>query len=245
VVDPAEAVRFVCREYGDAAVLVDVHAAEYEDRWSAAQGLGTALRDARIAGVVDVVASYHNVFVSFDPLTVSPEAIRDEVDRLGGPRIDPGTAQTFLVPVVYGGEYGPDLDDVAAELSLSAHEVVDVHTSGPWVVRFCASPLGAPMMDGPRMPQSVRRMREPRARVEPGSVALSGFQTTIYPPASPGGWRLIGRTPATLFDLGRDPMVAHRPGDAIRFVPIPESDWADWSGPLRVDDSADPAREQS
>lgn len=220
-------------EYGDAGLLVHVEVADPEVRWSVAQGLARSLQSSPPPGFTDLVASFADLFVAFDPLVTDHAAFEDTVRRrvgaVAGLGLDP---REYLVPVVYGGEFGPDLDGVADELGVTPEQVVDMHSGTPWTVRLCGAPAGAPMMDGPRMPAPVARRAEPRVRVESGSVAISGFQSVIYPVASPGGWRLIGRTPAELVDARRDPIVEYRPGDRLRFVPVPAGSWTDWRGPL-------------
>jgi allophanate hydrolase subunit 1 len=88
------------------------------------------------------------------------------------------------------------------------------------------------------LPAEVPRMRSPRTRIPPGSVAVSGRQSMIYPVPSPGGWRLLGRTPVTLFDLADPDLVTYRPGDRVRFVPIEADDWDDHTGRLVPDGPA-------
>jgi KipI family sensor histidine kinase inhibitor len=222
-------------EYGDAGLLVDVLDDDYRTRWAATQAIGGALRESPPAGLVDVVASYQNVFVSFDPLVTDHAAIRTAVEALSRTEQGLAAARRFVVPVVYGGAFGPDLEAVAAVVGLSAEEVVARHTGQDWTVRFVGSPVGAPMLDGPRMPSSIPRLTEPRARVEAGSVAVSGFQSMVYNAPSPGGWQLIGRTPAALFDLAHPPHVPYRAGDLIRFTPISPGDWDHWRRPLVTD----------
>ncbi len=216
--------RLTFKEYGDAALLVDLVGGSYDDRWSMSQALGRALRGHCPPGYVDAVASYQNVVVFFNPILTDAAAVESDVRRLLDrvPRCPP--AATHEILVLYGGQHGPDLDAVAAELHLTPQEVVQRHTSTEWVIRFVGSPTGAPMMDGWDVPASVARLARPRARVEPGSVGVSGMQSTIYNAPSPGGWRLIGRTPQQLFDRDRTPPVAYAPGDRIRFVPVEHSD---------------------
>ncbi len=222
----------LCHEYGDAALLVDLLEGGYEDRWAAAQRIGQALRDSPPPGFVDVVASFQNVFVCFDPLITDHADVRAAVEELAGHAADPPPSRRFDVPVVYGGEAGPDLDDVAAVCGQAADDIVSAHSGADWVVRFLASPAGAPMLDGPRLPVSIPRLATPRPRLLPGSVGVSGFQSIVYNGPSPGGWRIIGRSPAKLFDARQPPHVACRPGDRFRFVPIAAEDWTDWSRPL-------------
>lgn len=213
-------VRLVCHEYGDAGLLVDVHDDDPEARWAATRDLGRSLREGGVPGVVDVVASFVNVFVQLDPLVTDHDAIRAVVDDLVTRPGEVPEPRTFDVPVVYGGEHGPDLGTVAAALDLAPGEVVELHSSQPWTVRFVGSPLGAPLMDGPSIPASVPRLATPRVRMEPGSVGMSGTQSIIYNAASPGGWQIVGRTPLVLFDVTTPPHVPYRAGDLLRFVPI-------------------------
>lgn len=220
--------RLIFREYGDAALLVDVVGGDYEGRWSTARSMGAAIWATQRRGIIDAVASYQHVFVSFDPLLTDHESVCAVLTSLAARGDDPLAPRRVEVPVVYGGDHGPDLADVARLLHTTEEAVVELHTGTDWTVRFVGSPLGAPLMDGPRMPASVPRLAEPRTRVEPGSLALSGFQSIIYNAASPGGWRVIGRTPVRLFDLDRAPQVPYQAGDLIRFRRIESHEWADW-----------------
>lgn len=209
---------YVCLDYGDAAVLVHANGKSYEQRWSLAKALGAKLSSISPAGVVDVVTTYEDVAIFFDPRLTSTSEIRRFV--LGGeaawnaPTAD---ATHFDVPVVYGGTCGPDLPSVAADLGMSPEALVSLHTSQPWTIRFVGSPLGAPFLDGPEMHGSIPRLAQPRARVAPGSVAMSGRQTTIYNAASPGGWRIIGQTALSLFDRDSVPPIPYRAGDTVGF----------------------------
>lgn len=204
-------------DYGDAALLVTFAEGDRDGLWAATQSLGSAVREARPDGLVDVVATFTHVFVSFDPVVTDRAALRALVDGL-----DAGTAlappREHEIPLVYGGDDGPDLEEAAHELGLSPAELADLHRAGDWVIRFLAAPAGAPMMDGPRYPSPVARRPEPRLRVPAGSVGISGHQTIIYPVEAPGGWRIIGRTSKRLVDPAAEPMHTHSPGDRVRFV---------------------------
>ena len=218
----ASQVRLLCHEYGDAGLLVDVLSDDPEARWAATRDLGQALRGAStpdVPGVVDVVASFVNVFVQFDPLRTDHEAMRAAVEALAARPSEVAEPRELEIPVSYGGDDGPDLAGVAAALDLSPAEVVELHSSTPWTVRFVGSPLGAPLMDGPTIPASVPRLANPRVRMEPGSVGMSGTQSIIYNAASPGGWQIIGRTRQQLFDVHTPPHVPYRAGDRLKFVP--------------------------
>ncbi len=227
----------VIREYGDAGLLVEPEG-DHDQAWATAQGLVASLADDLPDGVVDVVASFRHAFVVFDPVRTDHAAVeaalRSRLDRSPPDR----TPRSFSVPVLYGGDAGPDLADVAGELGLTTDELVALHSGGPWVLRFVGSPVAALFVDVPALPGEVPRMRSPRTRIPPGSVAVSGRQSMIYPVPSPGGWRLLGRTPATLFDLADPDLVPYRPGDRVRFVPIGADAWDEHAGRLEPDGPA-------
>ena len=126
------------------------------------------------------------------------------------------------IPVVYGGEHGPDLGDVAHHSGLTPQQVVELHASVDYVVWFLGFQPGFPYLGG--LPESLitPRRAEPRLLVPAGSVGIGGAQTGIYPLATPGGWQLIGRTSLKLFDPAKNEPVLLRPGDTVRFIPQKE-----------------------
>ncbi|MCW2762090.1 MAG: hypothetical protein JWR85_2291 [Marmoricola sp.] len=222
------AARLDLRPYGDAGLLAGVLGDDYESQWHTTQALAAAMREANPAWLVDLVATYDHLFVAFDPgLCDHPgvEALLQQLDNsldegsIAGGILD---GRTFRVPVLFGGEAGPDLDAVAGELDVSADALVDRLTAPSWRLRFVASPVGTPFTDTPTWDVTVPRMKVPRVAVPAGSIALSGSQSIIYPVTSPGGWRLVGRTPLRLVDPGAGPekMVAYRAGDWLEYVPI-------------------------
>jgi KipI family sensor histidine kinase inhibitor len=221
--------------YGDAALLVEPTGSD-DERWATAQALGRVLVADPPPGFVDVVASFRHAFVTFDPVRTDHDtmavALRDLLDRATPPQ----DQRTFTIPVVYGGEHGPDLDDVAAILGLTPQQVVDLHTREPWLLRFVASPVAAPFVELADVPASIPRVPSPRVRIPPGSVAMSGRQSMIYPVGSPGGWRLVGRTPLQLFDLTDPDVVPYRAGDLLRFRAVAADAWDDLVGQAAAPD---------
>jgi len=221
--------------YGDSALLVRAAPGSRERRWRTVQRLADAVQSDAVPGVRDLVATYDCLLVEFDCGRTDHDAVAGAVRRAAtrvgddGPVVPP---RRFRIPVLYGGEHGPDLPEVADQLGLTADEVVRRHAGTEWVVRFLGAPVGAPMLDGSPFPSSVSRCPRPRTRVPAGSVAVAGAQAVIYPVASPGGWRLIGRTPLRLVDVARRPHVPYRPGDRFQFVPVPEASWAEDAGEL-------------
>jgi biotin-dependent carboxylase-like uncharacterized protein len=129
------------------------------------------------------------------------------------------------VPVLYGGEFGPDLDEVAARAGMSADEVVATHAGTEYRVYMMGFMPGFPYLGGMSPRIATPRLGTPRIAVPAGSVGIAGGQTGIYPTESPGGWRLIGRTPMHLFNAARTPPAAIEAGDHVRFVSIGRAEY--------------------
>jgi len=124
------------------------------------------------------------------------------------------------VPVSYGGEAGVDLAELAAAAGLSEQQFADRHSGARYSVAFLGFSPGFPYLFGLPKELAAPRLASPRTSVPAGSVAIGGPWSGIYPAAGPGGWRLIGRTPLSLFDPAAEPPAALRPGDEVRFVPV-------------------------
>jgi KipI family sensor histidine kinase inhibitor len=180
-----------------------------------------------VRAVVNVHPAYASILIDFDPLeTGHRELERAAVELYAQAATAPlPTPRTVEIPVCYGGEYGPDLDDVAAIAGRSPSEVAAIHSGADYLVCFLGFSPGFPYLSG--MPESIAasRLATPRSRVPAGSVAIGGRQTGVYPLASPGGWRIIGRTPLRLFQPFADPPVLLRMGDHVKFVPISKGDF--------------------
>jgi KipI family sensor histidine kinase inhibitor len=178
-----------------------------------------ALRGA--PAVVNVHPAYASVLIDFDPLTATHQeierAVRDAFERAAGPITD---ARTVEIPVRYGGEDGPDLEEVARLTRRSCEEVIAIHSGADYLVYFLGFSPGFPYLGGMPEAIAVPRLDTPRRSVPAGSVAIGGRQTGVYPMASPGGWRIIGRTDLRLFDAEAEAPVLLRMGDHVRFVPI-------------------------
>ncbi len=175
-----------------------------------------------IPGIVECVPTYRSLLVRYDPLQVDPGALRGELLALARSSVvhdAPPPGRLITVPVRYGGTHGPDLEDVARHCGLSADEVVRLHTEPLYQVAMLGFAPGFTYLLGLPPALTTPRLPTPRLRVPPGSVGIAGGQTGIYALATPGGWRIIGRTTLRLFDPARaDPFLIHA-GDRVRFVP--------------------------
>ena len=130
----------------------------------------------------------------------------------------PPPGRLIQVPVRYGGEYGPDLDDVARHAGLTADDVVRLHTGAEYAVYMVGFSPGFPYLAGLPERLAMPRLDSPRQAVPIGSVGIGGRQTGIYPVETPGGWRIIGRTSLRLFTPDADPPTLFQLGDRVRFV---------------------------
>lgn len=170
-----------------------------------------------VRGILDAIPGYNTLLVEFDRAVTSAARVRKLVERHfeAGSESAAG-ARAVTVPVVYDG---PDLEDVAARAGLTPDEVVRVHAASEYHVYAVGFTPGFPFLGDVAPEISTPRLHEPRARVPAGSVGIADGQTGIYPLASPGGWRLIGRTTETVYDPHRDRPFLLEPGDRVRFVP--------------------------
>jgi len=177
-----------------------------------------------VRGILNLHPGYASVMVDFDPrLFTYAEAEAVVRERLAAHEDEAAPPPREIeIPVVYGGDGGPDLGDVARHTGLSPERVVELHVAADYFVYFVGFSTCFPYLGGLPPALATPRLSAPRKHVPVGSVAIGGAQAGIYPLASPGGWRLIGRTPLRLFDPERTPPPLLRMGDRVRFIPIAE-----------------------
>lgn len=195
------------------------------DSPSEAQALAAHLR--KDEDWLEVVAGIDSVAVRFDASVVDTQMVRQRIDDLlaGGIPPLPSQEERLEIPVVYGDEYGPDLDDVCHTLGLSNDELVALHTGTDYPVEMIGFTPGFAFVGGLDERLRVPRRKEPRQHVEPGSIGIADGRTGVYSLASPGGWMLIGRTPRKLFDANAADPFPIRAGMRIRFVAISADDF--------------------
>jgi len=192
------------------------------------QNLAAHLSAAQLPGVFDVVPAFTTVALHYQPLAFprrqGPASLQlaRRVEQLlqGGIPELAVNEEVIEIPACYGGDYGPDLEDVARQCDLTADEVVELHTAVPLSLYAYFFSPGNPFF-GPLDPRlQVPRRATPRLRVEAGSVAIANGISSIYQTALPGGWNVIARTPWSMFDLNKTPPTRIRPGTRVRFRPI-------------------------
>jgi KipI family sensor histidine kinase inhibitor len=207
------------REAGDSALLLELDAVIDPRVNARAIAIARAVVAARVPGVRDVVPTFCAVGVYFDPLVADVGRIESLLRQaMEVPVADPAGAHVDI-PVAYGGEFGPDLPEVAAFGRLTGEQVVHLHASRLYRVFMLGFLPGFPYLGVVDDRIAAPRRASPRIRVPAGSVGIAGMQTGIYPRDSPGGWQIIGRTPMRLFDQDRVPPALLSPGDTVTFVP--------------------------
>lgn len=178
-------------------------------------------------GIVDVVPTFRSVTIHFDPLQWDMASLAERLRVLPCPRpsITESSGTLHEIPVLYGGDYGPDLDDVAAHAGLEPSTVIRLHAAVQYHVYMIGFTPGFPYL-GLVPPQlAIPRLSTPRPRVPAGSVGIADRQTGIYPIATPGGWRLIGQTPIRLYHPKKATPFLFKPGDRVQFRPIKEDEF--------------------
>jgi KipI family sensor histidine kinase inhibitor len=197
--------------YGSRALLVEA------DRPEQVLPLAAAVHD--VPGVVEIVPAARTVLLRFTDAAAARSARERlaDLDLDDAPVVPPATgAGQLVLDVDYDG---PDLDAVAAELGRTPDDVVRLHSEAAYVVAFCGFAPGFAYLRGLPGSLHVPRLAEPRSRVPSGSVGIADEFTGVYPRSSPGGWRLLGRTAAPLWDSRREPPALLTPGATVRFRP--------------------------
>jgi inhibitor of KinA len=171
--------------------------------------------------ILNLHPAYESLLIRFNPLVESHAEIEALVRKQLQARLpDLPERKQLDVPVCYGGVFGPDLEEVARLTQLTPAEVIEIHSSVNYKVYFLGFAPGFPYLGGMDRRLVVPRLDSPRKEVARGSVGIAGEQTGIYPVSSPGGWRLIGRTPLRLFRPDEPNPSLILPGDWLRFRPI-------------------------
>ena len=190
-----------------------------------AQALAQQLRASGVW--LDVVPGIDSVVVRFDAARVEATTAQREIEKSMAAGIVPLPApdELIVVPVVYGGEHGPDLEELCRSVGMTPDEFIALHTGSEYTVDMVGFTPGFAFIGGLDERLRISRRKEPRLRVEAGSVGIADGRTGLYAMASPGGWTLVGRTPHKLFDANADEPFVLRAGMRIRFKAIDAGEW--------------------
>lgn len=219
---------FEIKPLGDGAVHIRFGEDISDHVFQEVQSFSAKAFRAKKKGVTELVPTYTSVTVYYTPewdyRTITEwlhrlycEETAEESETAGAKLVD--------IPVCYGGEFGPDLDHVAAYHGLTPEEVIEKHTAPEYTVYMIGFMPGFPYLGGLDSGLATPRLSSPRSVVPKGSVGIAGGQTGLYPLQSPGGWQLIGRTPLAMFNASADPPTLLRSGDRVRFFAVSKQEY--------------------
>ncbi|MHC1746033.1 MAG: 5-oxoprolinase subunit PxpB [Negativicutes bacterium] len=179
--------------------------------------------------IFEIVPTYRSLLVYFNPLRMTRADLIQQIETMlkktENCLSEQDQKQVVMIPVCYGGDFGPDLDFVARHNGLSTEEVVKIHTSDPYQVYMIGFTPGFPYLGGMSERIATPRLDKPRIKIPAGSVGIAGSQTGFYPMESPGGWRLIGRTPVKAFDPQASNPFLFDAGQYLQFKAITEEEY--------------------
>lgn len=212
---------------GDTALLIEFGKEINPETNRKITALVQLMREQHIEGIVDVIPAFCSLLINYDPRVLSYEELKERMEHLL--KMETKTEATrkriFEIPVCYGGEYGPDIENIAEHAGLSADEVIKIHSSKDYLIYMLGFLPGFTYLGGLDERIHTPRLASPRLKIRAGSVGIGGSQTGIYPLDSPGGWQLMGMTPVRTYDPERQTPILVEAGDYIRFIPIDEEEF--------------------
>lgn len=187
---------------------------------------------------IETVPAYNSLTVFYNPAevkktsgTISSSVIlqlKQVIDTAEQSYVQKIASSTITIPVCYEEEYGIDLNELSTQLNLSFKQIIELHTKQVYKVFMIGFTPGFPYMGILDEQLFTKRKAQPRISVAPGSVAIAGNQTGIYPLSTPGGWNIVGRTPLKLFDQQKENPFLLKAGDSIQFTSITKKEYEDW-----------------
>ncbi len=193
------------------------------------QAVAKYLLNKNISGIVDVIPAYHTLTVNFDLSVTNYQKTTSKIKEIINSRQlqqEENSHRILELPVCYDEEFGPDLKDVAKFGNLTVKELINLHTQTDYFIYMLGFLPGFAYMGTVPKRIAMPRLDRPRPLVPAGSVGIAGEQTGMYPVSSPGGWRLLGKTPIRLYN-SRRPKPRYQAGDFIRFKSISKTEYRD------------------
>jgi len=213
--------------YGDSTINVQF-SEDFTDRsWHLTHSLAKIIKKECFKWVLNIIPTYTSILILYDIDKVERKYVINEIEKKIEINFESTISMSnnhFYIPVLYGGDEGPDLNRVARILNLSEKEVIRLHTASPSQV-LCFSANGQALMGKSCLPQNIHRLDTPHTANKKGSVAVVGNQSTIYPEVQPGGWNVIGRTPLPVTNINLDPITPFKVGDWVHYFEINLKEW--------------------
>ena len=212
---------------GDSALLIEFGKEINPETNRKITALVQLMREQHIEGIVDVIPAFCSLLINYDPRVLSYEELKERMEHLlkMEAKIEATRKRIFEIPVCYGGEYGPDIENIAEHAGLSVEEVIKIHSSKDYLIYMLGFLPGFTYLGGLDERIHTPRLASPRLKIRAGSVGIGGSQTGIYPLDSPGGWQLMGMTPVRTYDPERQTPILVEAGDYIRFIPIDKEEF--------------------
>lgn len=213
---------FVIKPAGDCAIAVEFKNEISEEVNNRVAILKASIENSGVVGMLECIPTYRSLTVRYNPCEISFEELGKRINEFmekAGSSAE-AVAKVYIVPVCYGGEFGPDLDNVGSINGMSEEEVINIHVSVDYRIYMLGFTPGFPYLGGMNESIATPRLKQPRTKIYAGSVGIAGKQTGIYPIDSPGGWQIIGRIPLKLFDIDRKDPILLEAGNYIRFKAI-------------------------
>lgn len=216
------------RTAGDRGLLVEYGDIIDPDVNNKVRSMAMVMEQNAPEGVIEVIPTYRSLLIVYEPSSTNPVKLQKTLKTLEAhlDEIKIPPPDTVEIPVCYGGEFGPDIEYVAESHHLTVEEVIALHCRPEYLIYMVGFTPGFPFLGGLSEKLHTPRLETPRTFVPEGSVGIANNQTGIYPVASPGGWRLLGRTPVKLFAPGRCNPFLYQAGDRIKFNPITAEEYA-------------------
>ena len=211
-----------CRLAGDTGLIVEFGEGIDPDINKKVRTMAAAVKNRQPDGIIEIIPTYRSLLFIYDPVQIQPRHLMALIEELESTIDTVGEKNVPLIeiPVCYGGEFGPDMDNVKASSNLDTDEVIRLHSQPEYPIYMVGFTPGFPFLGGLDERLFTPRLTTPRLVVPAGSVGIANNQTGMYPIDSPGGWQIIGRTPLTLFAPKRQKPFLYKAGDKIKFIPI-------------------------
>lgn len=212
---------------GDSALLIEFEQKIAPEINAQITAFVHLLKGQHIEGVTDLIPAFASLLINYDPRVIGYKDLKARIEELLKIEVseEASEARVFEIPVCYGGEYGPDIANIAENAGLSEQEVIDIHCSKDYLIYMLGFLPGFVYLGGLDERIHTPRLANPRISIPAGSVGIAASQTGIYPLNSPGGWQLLGMTPVKTYDPERETPILVEAGDYIRFVPVTEEEF--------------------
>ena len=211
---------------GDTSITLELGNEISEDINQKVRRMTIAIKQSKINGIIELIPTYRSIKIDYDPCKIKFDTLVKKLDILKENilAIDFERPRVIEIPVLYKG---PDLKYVSEYNNISVDEVIEIHSSKKYLIYMLGFTPGFPYLGGMNEKIITPRLKEPRSKIEAGSIGIAGNQTGIYPMESPGGWQLIGKTPLKLFDYEKEDPFLFESGDYMKFVSIDQRTFDD------------------